>query len=55
MVGGASKLSPWLCGMGPPGVRWLKVKVWGISLGGFGVIGTDVIIGYPIFPSFLLL
>ena len=43
------------CGMGPPGVRWLKVKVWGISLGGFGVIGTDVIIGYPIFPSFLLL
>ena len=21
-VGGASKPSPWLCGMGPPGVRW---------------------------------
>ena len=54
-VGGASKPSSWLCGMGPPGERWLKVKVWGISLGGFGAIGADVIIGYPIFPSFLLL
>ena len=62
-VGGPSKVfaifcgmgPPGCCGMGPPGKRWLKVKVWGISLGGFGAIGTDVIIGYPIFPSFLQL
>ena len=32
-----------------------KGRMCGISLGGFGAIGADVIIGYPIFPSFLLL
>ena len=41
--------------MGSPWDRGLKVEVWGTSLGVFGAIGADVIIGYPIFPSFLLL
>ena len=54
-VGGPSKVCAMLCGMGSPWDRGLKVEVWGTSLGVFGAIGADVIIGYPIFPSFLLL
>ena len=40
------------------GTAWgggAKGGICGISLGGFGAFGADDIIGYPIFPSFLLL
>ena len=40
------------------GTAWgggAKGGIYGISLGGLGAFGADDIIGYPIFPSFLLL
>ena len=37
---------------GTAGGGGAKGGIWGTSLGVFGVIGADVIIDYPIFPSF---
>ena len=55
MVGGPSKVCAMVLRAGTAWGGGAKGGICGISLGGFGAFGADDIIGYPIFPSFLLL